>query len=444
MIITEIRIAEATNAYTRFEALIGREKWKYRVDRILKHTAPDGFLREYFLRKYSYAVMLEICAELVTEREELNEYDIIERSLQPAVAFMMQALSLYDACVEEQRDRFLSRVAAALTDADEMRGLQLEMLVAAGIVMRGYSIRIPEIERPAIGDQTRVYDILVENFGEGGIEIECKAIGEDTGRKIRGDHSRNFYECLRRKLEPVVEELTRGIAVVVTVPDRFEDVLKTPQRQSALADYICANVRGETPDEAFSGAEVVFQEFESTELLAIVAGGLANHQEAGRRIVDRITGTVNRNVLVNIKSDLTGAAVVALRSMKSDRFATQVTEIAREASSRQLSKTRPGVIVLGIEISDLAMREAAQLRTDLDKIATEFYRRDQRRHVATLGFLSQRATKLRGESSETIGASFYHFKNDRCEFPIPDLQILFGDAAGHRSPVVAPYAKADD
>lgn len=389
--------------------------------------------------------MLEICAELIEQDGELNEYKIIGLKLQPLIAFMMQALSLYDACVEEQRDRFRSRIATALTDADEMRGLQLEMLVAAGIVMRGYSVRIPEIERPSTGDQTRVYDILVENYGETGLEIECKAIGEDTGRKIRGDQARNFYECLRRKLDPVVEGLTKGIAVVVTVPDRFEDVLNTSQKQSALADHICANVRGETLDEAFSGIDVVFQEFDPTESLAIAADGVISHQEAGRRIVDKITGTVNRNVLVNLRSDLKGGAVVSLRSIKSDRFAVQVTEIAREASSRQLSKTRPGVIVLGIEISDLAMREATQLPTELDKIAKEFYRRDPRRHVATLGFLSQRATKLRGETSETIGASFYHFKNDRCTFSVPDLQNLFGNAPGSRSSVVAStVARADN
>lgn len=433
LIKTEIRLAEAASAYTRFATLIGRERWKSRVDQIRKHTAPDGFLRDYLLRKYSCASMLESCAELLVARGELDEREIIDRGLQPAIAFMMQALSLYDACVEEQRERFLSRIRAALIDADEMRGLQLEMLVAAGVVMRGYSVRIPEIERSVAGDQATVFDILVEDFGETGIEIECKAIGEDTGRKIRGDHARNFYECLSRKLEPILEELKKGIAVVVTVPDRFEDALKTFHKQSVLADYICSNVRGENPSEALAGVEVVFQEFDPAESLAIATGGREGHHGAARKIVDKITGTVNRNVLVNTKDDLKGAVIVALRSLKSDRFAAQVTEIARNASSRQLSKTRPGVVVLGIEISDLAMREAAQLQTELDKIAKEFYRRDQRGHVATLGFLSQRTTKLRGENSETIGASFYHFKNVRCVFSLPDLQILFNGSDPARS-----------
>lgn len=239
MIATQIHLAEGTNAYIRFESLIGRDTWKLRVDRILTHTEPEGFLREHLLRKYSYAVMLENCAELMEKRGELNEYDIIDHKLQRVIAFMVQILSLYDACAEEQRERFLSRVAAALTDADEMRGLELEMLTAANFVMRGYSIRIPEIERSLTGDQTKVYDILVEDFGENGIEIECKAIGEDTGRKIRGDNARTFYECLRLKLEPIVAILTKGIAVVITVPDRFDDVLRTPERQSDLANYIC-------------------------------------------------------------------------------------------------------------------------------------------------------------------------------------------------------------
>lgn len=433
MILTEIRLAEATNAYMRFETLIGREKWRYRIDQIQKHTSPDGILRSYFLQKYSYVWKLEICAELMEHDGELNECKIIELELQPVIAFMMQALSLYDVCVEEQQDRFRSRIAAALKDADEMRGLQLEILVAASIVMRGYSIRIPEIERPATGVQTRVYDILVENYGENGLEIECKAIGEDTGRKIRGDQSRNFYECLRRKLDPIVEGLAKGIAVVVTVPDRFEDVLSTSEKQSAFSDYICANIRGEGPDEIFSDINVSFQEFDPGESLAISVDGVGSYQEAGRRIVDKITGTINRNVMVNLRGDLKGGVVVSLRSMKSDRFATQVTEIAREASSRQLSKTRPGVIVLGLEVSDLAMREAAQLPTELNKIAEEFYRRDPRRHVATLGFLSQRAIKLHSENSETIGASFYHFKNERCTFSVPDLQNVFGNAAAGRS-----------
>jgi hypothetical protein len=67
---------------------------------------------------------------------------------------------------------------------EEMRGLQLELTAATHSTRQWYTVRWPELEpdHPLIEGAT--FDLLIEDLGESGLELECKAASHDNGRLI--------------------------------------------------------------------------------------------------------------------------------------------------------------------------------------------------------------------------------------------------------------------
>ncbi|KGX30401.1 hypothetical protein [Burkholderia pseudomallei] len=428
MIATEVRLADSDRIYARFSELIGRDSWKRRVDQIRTHTKPGGFLRQYLAAKYERAVKLETCSALIEQHGSLSEYHVVNIGLQSAVAFMARILSLIEGCPDSLRRGFISRVQNALKNADAMSALDLEMGVAANFVSKGFRVRWPELEEGNAENTGRIFDLFVENAAESGVEIECKAITEDKGRKIRGETARQFYEFLLDETKPMVEDLRIGRAVVVTVPDRFDEILRTRDRQIELARYVGTKLREESSTTSINGVNVQVTDFDPAQLANL---NLGRDLSSARAIVDRITGTRNRNVMVLGNSD--GAIVIALQSLQGDRFAQKVYETAREAITKQFTGTRPGILVLGIEVSEPAMRRVFEQDADrnqnptvLQAIADRIYDSENRNHVAGIGFLSQSATMDRRMDGETIGSVFYYFSNKNCSFRIPEFSSMFG------------------
>ncbi len=109
----------------------------------------------------------------------IPRHEIENRALYPALSFAAQVLSIIDRSPREQAHRIVRRVHGALKKPDDMRAMQLELVAATHFARRGHSIIWPE-ETDEIG----TFDLLIEDIGTDGLEIECKSMSEDKGRKI--------------------------------------------------------------------------------------------------------------------------------------------------------------------------------------------------------------------------------------------------------------------
>ncbi|MFX8137465.1 hypothetical protein ABTL00_19760, partial [Acinetobacter baumannii] len=83
---------------------------------------------------------------------------------------------------------------------------------------RGCSLIWPEFSDQSSGKPS--FDLLVEDLGTDGLEIECKSVSNDKGRRIDGETVAELALLVKQQM-PFANDLTQGLAVVVTVPDRL-------------------------------------------------------------------------------------------------------------------------------------------------------------------------------------------------------------------------------
>ena len=93
------------------------------------------------------------------------------------------------------------RVHGAFKNPDDMRGLRLELSAATHFARRARKLAWPEMT----GEGT--FDLLIQDVGPRGLEIECKAISEDKGRRIHKREVLDFY----RLLWPHIQSTIKGL-----------------------------------------------------------------------------------------------------------------------------------------------------------------------------------------------------------------------------------------
>jgi hypothetical protein len=108
--------------------------------------------------------------------------------LYPAASFAAQVLSFIDASPKPLAEQFRRRVHGAFKNPDDMRGLRLELMAATHFLRRGRQVSWPEMT----GEGN--FDLLVSDVGPDGLEVECKSISVDKGRRIHKRESLDFLK----------------------------------------------------------------------------------------------------------------------------------------------------------------------------------------------------------------------------------------------------------
>lgn len=111
--------------------------------------------------------------------------------------FAFQVLQLIDAArrISPRRASILvSRVREALRSPRMLQAMQLEARVATHFVIVGRRVLFPEL-----GSSTENFDVLIEDLGPTGLEIECKVVTHDKGAKFtEPKHATSSAVCKAR------------------------------------------------------------------------------------------------------------------------------------------------------------------------------------------------------------------------------------------------------
>ena len=62
---------------------------------------------------------------------------------------------------------------------------------------------------------------MIEDLGLNGLEVECKSISEDKGRRIHRRDALDFWGEVWPEVADIAQNLREGLAVVLTVPYRL-------------------------------------------------------------------------------------------------------------------------------------------------------------------------------------------------------------------------------
>jgi hypothetical protein len=333
--LSHLHVEQIPDIYQRFAITIGDQHWKRRVT---AGTKEPGANRAFFVDpdENSIVFTLDRFRQLIERYGAIPLHDAATRDNLPAVSFAAQVLSMIENSNAAQAEKFKRRVHGAFNKPEDLRALQLELTAATHFLRRGYKVSWPEMNE----SNALTIDLLVEDICPNGLEVECKAISPDKGRKVHRRDALEFHSLLNSHLAPVNRSLRNGLSVVLTAAGRLPSNHKQlTELAKATLRQIMMNQSATLPD----GSDIRITEFPVEaigDLQSIEAQGL------DRKLIDKLTATDNRESMV-IGTRAGGRLIFTIQSASNDHLLPSVFDTLSDSAKRQCSAARPAMFVVG-------------------------------------------------------------------------------------------------
>jgi hypothetical protein len=402
-LLTELSIGDIPVVYRNFANTVGEKHWKHRVSQIEATIKGNPFLGDHLRQENSIAVGLEACGKLLAQHDKFPDDLDANRALYPAISFAAQVLSMMRNTTAIEADRLRRRVVGALKMPDTMRAYRLELRTATHLLRQGHVIEWPEMTGAG------TFDLLIVDMGKDGLEVECKSISPDKGRRVHRHELLVFQHLLFESTEDIWSVLRTGLSVMVTVPAKFP---KHRPQVEALAADVRKQINMAQSATLSDGTTIQIHEFDVGLLR-----GVQNDPQRASRVIAKVTGTSNRAAMIVGAPDGEGALSVLVQSAKDDEYLTATFETLSAASKDQLTKTRAGILVAGFDgmtahgLLSAAAQDADpnQPPTPLALHASAFLSAIHRDWVVGVGFLSDTEVFAPEEPGlvESAGAAYF-------------------------------------
>lgn len=418
----DLYTGDIPSVFERFSDLVGAQHWKKRVDLLKAEIRGNRMLREHLLEENEFAFSLQAATELTKKYGRLPVHQMDISALYPCMAFAAQILSIAESAAGPQRDQLVRRVHGALKNPDDLRGMRLELTAATHFLRRGLNVQWPEMA----GGGTM--DLVIQGLGQQGLEIECKSVSDDKGRKIHKREALEFLALVAPKLNVLGKGLKVGVAAVLTLEGRMPGSFMDRRK---LAESVVRHVLSGASNCQLEGANLRIHEFDP-----VLLGGLGEdgNPVISRDRVDVITGTTNRQALI-VGRKSGGAIVLVLQSTQDDSLLTYTFDALSRSASRQLSGQRAGMFLVGLNgleaesLMDLAQQDGAgdQPPTALRVRVSDFLASQVRDHVVGVGFISKGGLRPAAGGVTDSGGSAYVFPKRESPFWHDDFSGLFAE-----------------
>ena len=408
MLMTEMHTARIPGIYRRFADVIGDRHWKNRVAQLKQEMKGNRFLAEHLKRENAIAFQLDHLRELVVKFGGVPTQESNNHFIYPAMSFAAQVLSIKDASPGELAEQLKRRVHGAFRNPDDMRGLRFELSAATHFARRGHKVIWPEMRG------TGTFDLFVEDIGPHGLEVECKSISGDKGRKIHRREALEFYGLLWPHLDSTKRGLGSGLSAVLTVPGRLPTHY---EGRMELAKQFGAQIFTGCSTTLQDGSTIRVTEFDAKRLENIPS--TTSPQEA-RTAVDDVTETLNRETMV-IGTNAGGALALTIQSFQDDTLMKTMFDTLSDSAKRQLSGSRAGMFLTGFhgidsgQLQSIASqdKDSTQPPTALRVAVSRFLAGAGRDYVVGVGFLSESAlSPVQDGHIASNGAAYYFPKRE--------------------------------
>jgi len=417
MVQSEYPIHQLPAIFQRFVREVGAEHWLNVIEKNKTRSQNNPFLASYLSRQHTHAhQMLAIQRELTEHRTIRPQF--VGQAYE-GFSLMLQTLSIIDAD-PGYAPKLLARVRDAFQRPDKMRALLLEYLTAVHLRSRRYVFAWPDIE-----DQTKsACDFRITNLDKP-INIDCKSIGEDTGRRVSQWSSGLLFGSLKKEIDPLIKGLTTGLSIRITLPGKLSD---DQHLHKELAIQVAKAILDGKDRKLADSTMIEFGKFEPDECRAadsLPRGDL-------RTLFDRLSGTRNANVIVH-ETPAGGAVLMAVQSAQRSRLIDSVVETLKECAAHQLPPDQPGIIVVGLQLRPGAIRsfyeEAARTNRPnaFHRLSKKFWQSGKRNHVIALIFTETGNFKETALGQMSAIGQVYVFKNAKSPHWTPHAAQIFGD-----------------
>lgn len=420
-IATEVYTAQIPEIYLRFAKTIGDTNWKNRVAIIKQEIRGNLFLEEHLKQENTIAMQLERIRMLFEKYGGIPSAEINNHDNYSAASFATQILSILDTSSMALAEQFRSRVRGAFRNPNDMRALRLELSAATHFARRGRKVRWPELAK--VGS----VDLYIEDVGPNGLEIECKSISEDKGRKVPKREVLDFYGLLWPNLLSIRKGLRVGLSAVLTVPARLPTSHKARQE---LAKQFARHILTAQNTTLEDRTQIRIGEFDLSRLPPLPSASTTPHEI--RAAIDDVTSTRNRQTMF-IGTEAGGALALTVQSADDDSMMKTVFNTLSDSAGRQFSGSRGGMFFTGFQGLDgkqlLSIaeqdNEPGQAPTALRLAVSKFLSSSSREHIVGVGFISESGLQPITDGLLESGGTAYYFPKRESPHWSDDYSGLF-------------------
>lgn len=420
-IATELHSVQIPEIYQRFAMTVDDSIWRKRVAIVNQEIRGNRFLAEYLKQENGVSMQLERLRVLFEKYggrplDEMNGYENY-----PAMKFAAQVLSILDTSPRSFAEQFKRRVQGAFRNPNDMRALRLELSAATHFVKRGHKVSWPSLAK--VGS----IDLYVEDIGPLGLEIECKSISEDSGRKIGKREVLDFYGLLWPSLLSIRQGLRVGLFAVLTLPARLP---KSYSERKDLAKHFARHILNGRSVTLRDGTQIRVGEFDLSRLPQISDAGIAPHEV--RSAIDDVTNTQNREVML-IGTRAGGALALTVQSAADDSFMKTLFDTLSDSAGRQFTGIRGGMFFTGFQglrgeqLLSIAGQDndPGQPPTALRLAVSKFLSSNSREHIVGVGFVSESGLQPKADGIFESGGAAYYFPKRESPYWSEDYSGLF-------------------
>ena len=323
------------SVYRRLASAVGADHWQRAVVRQEAAIRANWFLGDYLRAEYAIAYQLDRLRDLAARLGAVPAEVCNDPSIFPAMGFAAQVLEVMARSTAKQARSFAKRIRAAFGSAENMHGLRLELQAATHFARRGHSVSWHRANRGG------TFDLLVEDLGFSGLEVECKFISDNKGRRIHRHDALKFWGSLWKDVAGAAQSLRSGLAVVLTVPYHLPD---DAMERAGLARQVVARILAGSGASLGGGADLRIGNFDLARINAAMSAGPAEF----RRALDAVTGTTNREAAL-YGTPRGGMLVLVMQSAVEDDVMDQVIATLADSAPRQFTGTRGALFWVALQ-----------------------------------------------------------------------------------------------
>lgn len=327
--------AQVPVVYRRLATAIGPEHWQGAVSKQEAAIRSNRFLDDYLRSEYAIAYQLEKLRVLVAAHGDVPMRAWNDRSIFPALGFAAQVLGVLSRCTNKQARTFVRRVRTAFDSAENMHGLRLELQAATHFTRRGKHVSWHR------ANNAGTFDLLVDDLGPSGLEVECKSISDNKGRRIHRRDALNFWGEVWKDISAVAQHLHTGMSVVLTVPYRLPT---DPEQRETLAREVVAQVVAGNSARLSDGSDLRVRTFDPNPVKAAIEGD----RQAMRNAIDVATGTTNREAAL-YGTPGGGLLALVMQSAVADNVLDEVFATLKDSAPRQFTGRRGALFWVALQ-----------------------------------------------------------------------------------------------
>ncbi len=321
--------------YQRLATVIGEKHWQGAVARQEEAIGSNHFLADYLRSEYAIAYQLNQLRVLVAKYGMLPYAACNDPNIIPSLAFASQVLEVLKMSTPKQARSFVKRVKGAFSKSGEMHGLLLELQAATHFVRQGR--RVAWHRKKSEGS----FDLLIDDLGLTGLEVECKSISDDKGRRIHSRDALDFWGELWKDVADIARNLRTGLAVVLTIPNRLPEDSK---ERAALAKEVVTRIVAGSGATLSGGADVCITLFDPDKIEAARDMG----QKELRKAIDASTGTTNREAAMYGTPE-GGMLAFVMQSALDDKVLNEVFTALDDSAAKQFTRNRGALFWVALQ-----------------------------------------------------------------------------------------------